>query len=170
MTLWSGQTTTRTQSVVQRWSLRYKHVETPTAERLSTSVAAERPIKPKEREVEEIIGEEEEPNRRVSRRTVPPTPMATVQLTVFKSEQVYLNAEVFPINAGYELRKEGIQLQVWDVWLHQEARRNICGKNTANVTSALSGVLLCNQKTTATAEHAVRRKITLDRQVVRQLL
>ena len=62
MTLWSGQTTTRTQSVVQRWSLRYKHVETPTAERLSTSVAAERPT-PKEREVEEIIGEEEEPNR-----------------------------------------------------------------------------------------------------------
>ena len=119
MTLWSGQTTTSTQSVVQRWSLRYEHVETPTAERFSTSVAAERPIKPKEREVEEIIGEEEEPNRRVSRRTVPPTPMATVQLTVFKSEQVYLDAEVFPINAGYELHEEDIQLQVWDVWLQQ---------------------------------------------------
>ena len=124
MTLWSGQTTTRTQSVVQRWSLRYKHVETLTAERLSTSVAAERPT-PKEREVEEIIGEEEEPNRRVSRRTVPPTPMATVQLTVFKSEQVYLDAEVFPINAGDELRKEGIQLQVWDVWLYPGMARNI---------------------------------------------
>ena len=44
--------------------------------------------------------------------------MATVQLTVFKSEQVYLDAEVFPINAGYELSEEGIQLQVWDVWLY----------------------------------------------------
>ena len=44
---------------------RHRHVETPTAERLSTSVAAKRPT-PKEREVEEIIGEEEEPNRRVS--------------------------------------------------------------------------------------------------------
>ena len=50
--------------------------------------------------------------------------MATVQLTVFKSEQVYLDAEVFPINAGNELREEGIQLQVWDVWLHPEMGRN----------------------------------------------
>ena len=171
MTLWSGQTTTRTQSVVQRWSLRYKHVETPTAERLSTSVAAERPIKPKEREVEEIIGEEEEPNRRVSRRTVPPTPMATVQLTVFKSEQVYLDAEVFPINAGYELHEEDIQLQVWDVWLQQqEIGRNIWEEKPVNLTSVLSGVLSCNQTTTATTKLAVWRKIAPDGQIARQPL
>ena len=168
MTLWSGQTTTRTQSVVQRWSLRYKHVETPTAERLSTSVAAERPT-PKEREVEEIIGEEEEPNRRVSRRTVPPTPMATVQLTVFKSEQVYLDAEVFPINAGYELHEEDIQLQVWDVWLQQqEIGRNIWEEKPVNLTSVLVGVLLCNQTATATTKLAVRRKISPVRQIARQ--
>ena len=56
--------------------------------------------------------------------------MATVQLTVFKSEQVYLDAEVSPINAGYELHEEDIQLQVWDVWLqHQEIGRNIWGEN-----------------------------------------
>ena len=62
MTLWSGQTTTSTQSVVQRWSLWYEHVETPTAERLNTHIAAERPM-PKKYEIEKINREEEDPNQ-----------------------------------------------------------------------------------------------------------
>ena len=52
-------------------------------------------------EIEEISGEEKDPNKQVSWWTDVPTPMVTVQLTVFKSEQVYLNAEVFSINADY---------------------------------------------------------------------
>ena len=77
--------------------------------------------------------------------------MATVQLTVFKSEQVYLDAEVFPINAGNELREEGIQLQVWDVWLHPGIGRNIWEKETGHLTPVFSGVLSCNQTVIPTA-------------------
>ena len=82
--------------------------------------------------------------------------MVTVQLTVFKNEQVYLDAEVFPINAGYELHEEDIQLQVWNVWLQQqETGRNIWEEKPVNLTSVLSGVLSCNQTTTATTKLAV---------------
>ena len=137
---------------------------------LPTTTGGAPPITARIYELEEINGEEEESNRRVSRRTDLPTPMATVQLTVLKSERAYLDAEVFPINAGYELRDEGIQLQVWDVWLHPEMGRNIREKEPIYLTSVLSGVLSCNQTANGATEHAVRRKIAPDGQIARQPL
>ena len=137
---------------------------------LPTTTGGAPPITARIYELEEINGEEEESNRRVSRRTDLPKPMATVQLTVLKSERAYLNAEVFPINAGYELREEGIQLQVWDVWLHPEMGRNIREKEPTYLTSVLSGVLSCNQTANGATEHAVRRKIAPDGQIARQPL
>ena len=47
-------------------------------------------------------------------------------------------------------------------------RKKYLGRKPVNLTSVLSGVLSCNQTTTATTKIAVRRKIAPDGQIARQ--
>ena len=74
---------------------------------------------------EDEMDREEELIKKVPQRTE--RPMATVQLTVIKSEAVYFDAEVPVRSADFGVYFDGFHVRVWsvpwDVWLIEEEKR-----------------------------------------------